>query len=389
VVRSHAGEPNNARFVYRLGHHPFTVGRGVRFPYRVPYNKYPVLKLDRVEFYITHVCNLNCPNCNRFNNFAFSGHQSWHEYREQYQQWAKILDVREIGILGGEPLLNPEFPAWLDGIAELWPRAQIQIITNGTQWNRWDNFYQLVDQYQGRVSINVSGHSQDNCVQDHEKITSWLHGEVKQKINSAIDYNNAIWQKCYNDIRDTSWPDCPSPQDFDLLPMRIQTECREQHRVCPEVWETEIYSTEYTDSNGVTVEYTPSWVFNTTTVVHNAETGQLRLHRSDPDQAMEICYFKKCHHFIRGKLYKCGPVGILPDFIQQFAVDITDKERDLINNYQPAQYNWDQTSLETFVQDLRDAKSIAQCTFCPEKFVPLKFNASNKKAKVIKLKQIN
>ncbi len=27
----------DARFVYRLGHCPFTAGRGVRFPYRVPY----------------------------------------------------------------------------------------------------------------------------------------------------------------------------------------------------------------------------------------------------------------------------------------------------------------------------------------------------------------
>ena len=26
----------HARFVYRLGHCPFTAGRGVRFPYRVP-----------------------------------------------------------------------------------------------------------------------------------------------------------------------------------------------------------------------------------------------------------------------------------------------------------------------------------------------------------------
>ena len=47
-LRSHWREPwefesplghqqfNLARFVYRLGHIPFTDGRGVRFPYRVP-----------------------------------------------------------------------------------------------------------------------------------------------------------------------------------------------------------------------------------------------------------------------------------------------------------------------------------------------------------------
>ena len=61
-------------------------------------------KLPYVEFYITNVCNLNCTNCNRFNNYAFAGHQRWADNKEFYQQWAEILDVQEISILGGEPL---------------------------------------------------------------------------------------------------------------------------------------------------------------------------------------------------------------------------------------------------------------------------------------------
>jgi hypothetical protein len=38
--------------------------------------------LSYAEFYITHVCNLNCPDCNRFNNYAFKGHQRWDDVKK-------------------------------------------------------------------------------------------------------------------------------------------------------------------------------------------------------------------------------------------------------------------------------------------------------------------
>ena len=65
-------------------------------------------KLPRVEFYITNVCNLNCDNCNRFNNFAFSGHYRWADYESSFKEWSKIIDFPEIAIIGGEPFANPD-----------------------------------------------------------------------------------------------------------------------------------------------------------------------------------------------------------------------------------------------------------------------------------------
>ena len=39
-------------------------------------------RLNYAEFYITNVCNLNCTECNRFNNYHFSGHQRWDDYSD-------------------------------------------------------------------------------------------------------------------------------------------------------------------------------------------------------------------------------------------------------------------------------------------------------------------
>ena len=81
----------------------------------------PKLHIPYVEFYIINVCNLACAGCNRFNDYNFTGYQRWSDYASVYQQWAEQVDVGSIGILGGEPLLNPTFMDWVQGINQLWP----------------------------------------------------------------------------------------------------------------------------------------------------------------------------------------------------------------------------------------------------------------------------
>jgi len=38
-----------------------------------------------------------------------------------------------------------------------------------------------------------------------------------------------LWQQFYNNVKDTSWPDCPTEQDFDQLPDHIKQEILVQH----------------------------------------------------------------------------------------------------------------------------------------------------------------
>ena len=81
--------------------------------------------LDKVEFYITNVCNLNCNHCNRFNNYNFTGWQRWSDYQADYEQWGKYLDIKHKVILGGEPLLNPDIIKWIQGIHKIWGPVQL------------------------------------------------------------------------------------------------------------------------------------------------------------------------------------------------------------------------------------------------------------------------
>ena len=127
--------------------------------------------LNRVEFHITNTCNLNCTNCNRFSNFAFSGHQKWADYQTDYRAWSKIINFNTIAILGGEPMSNPDLPNWINGITELWPNAkEIVIVTNGTYLNKVAGFYDLLKKHNGKVVVEVNGHNAANILQEIKNI---------------------------------------------------------------------------------------------------------------------------------------------------------------------------------------------------------------------------
>lgn len=343
-------------------------------------------KLDYAEFYITNVCNLNCENCNRFNNFNFTGHERWKSHCDEYQQWSKIFDINRIGILGGEPMLNPDFLNWVQGVADLWPSADIVIITNGTQLHRWPELYDLLCKYQGRVHIRISEHNALNKDQTFSAVEKFFLGDYNRTVVNT-DPDNIYWKKAYSSVKDPSWPECNTPEEFVNLPPWIQDECHDQFHISLKIWQDEIYSKyaiEYTDNNFVNVLVQPADDFYNSAINFNPLTKELSLKRSDPVKAIKICYSKKCHHFIKGKLYKCGVVGILPEFIKQFNVTLTDSDQELINSYVPAQLNWSKEQLDVFVKNLVDELPIDQCTFCPDQFIKQNIKSTTKKIKLVK-----
>jgi MoaA/NifB/PqqE/SkfB family radical SAM enzyme len=116
-------------------------------------------RLPYIEFYITNVCNLTCQGCNRFNNYKFSGFQRWNDYKDLYTQWATELDIGNISILGGEPLLHPEFMLWLTEIRKLWPRTPLSTVTNGYRLNQIDGLYEFIQNHCSNTSLSVGIHN--------------------------------------------------------------------------------------------------------------------------------------------------------------------------------------------------------------------------------------
>lgn len=331
--------------------------------------------LDRVEFYITNVCNLNCDDCNRLNNFYFSGHQYWKDFESVYEQWSQKISLKTITVLGGEPMLNPSLPDWLYGLRKLWPTSDIELLTNGTRIQYWPNLYKIL--LENKIELGVTVHNRSmarSLINDMENL---LQHPIKK--TSTANFN--IWVNEYNKIKDPSWPSCSSIEDFDTLPKSIQDECRDVHKIDPETFKFEMGKILYQDANGV-----KAWVGYTddfwSAPLKFIEPGSFRVYNSDPEKAHQVCNSKYCHHFIRGKLYKCHHVALLPEFMEQFEVDISPEDQQLLEAYVPLTVDQSLDNMHKFIDDLVD--SIPQCKLCPSSIDSHPVFATTKKIKIYK-----
>jgi len=132
------------------------------------------------------------------------------------------------------------------------------------------------------------------------------------------------------------------------------------------------------DEHGVEVILDWSQAF-VPSVVDVVDRHYLKMnYNSDPVEAHNICYFKTCHQINKGKLYKCPLVSVLPDFLDQFDVSMSDDDRALAYSYKPLDSN--NNALE-FVNAIND--TIPQCKFCPSNYTKQNFIGTEKKIKII------
>lgn len=278
------------------------------------------------EFYITNVCNLTCSGCNRFNNHKFTGYQLWNDYKDEYTKWSKELTFNSMAILGGEPMLNPDFMKWVIGIRNLWPTTQMRIITNGYQLPKIKGFYEhLVADRRTRVCVGIHNKLHKKTVLDIVK--NFLSGPLK------YDFNH------------------------------------------DEPWFITI-----TDINLVRIRVEFNWWFHQGALIEQPQG--FALHDSNVEKAHATCNAKTCHHFIRGKLYKCGVAALLPEFAQQHKIFLSDQDTKLMNSYIPLSISDSIETKKIFINNL--SNSIPQCKFCPENYDLKQIFSEIKKSKYAK-----
>lgn len=345
------------------------------------------LQLEYAEFYITNSCNFNCSGCNRFNNYSFVGMQRWSDYAPHYRQWADILNLDRWTILGGEPMMNPTYLDWLENICKLWPNSQGSFLTNGHYLDKNNrDLYDIIKSTNGQVTLNIGLHNINRREQMLTTVQSWLHGAitVQRTPKNLRDVPNfdQNWQQSYETIRDPSWPDCDTIDYWDALPEHVKQECRETHQFSPKLLADLRKGWQLTDVNGVTVHIEYENFFHQGALKVDSNQN-FSLHSSNPEQAHAICHSKKCHHFDKGQLFKCGQVSLFKEFDQQFNLNISDQDRNLIYDYQPGQLDQDRETLEKFINNID--QPLAQCKFCPDQYKPTQiFAAHNQKIKIIR-----
>jgi|APSaa5957512622_1039677.scaffolds.fasta_scaffold32156_2 organic radical activating enzyme len=301
------------------------------------------ITLDYVEFYITNVCNFNCTHCNRFNNYQFSGQQKWDDYKDIYREWSNKLDLPRVSILGGEPTLNPTFMDWVNGVRELWPETSIEITTNGTRFKFWPELYQTIIDHRkkgGQTFISIGVHNKDR---KDEMIQ-----EIKESLQKPITESYISWGEEVD-------PTVP-------------------------LAEGRFIDLKLVDANWVTVVVQDNWYFADSAL--REKDGVFTLYENNGSRAHELCYNRDSHHFIKGKLYKCGVAGLLPEFTDQFQFDLTKKQQELVHSYAPLEVDNTEQEMQTFIANIKNV--IPQCSLCPVEFDTYEISASTIKQKIKK-----
>lgn len=346
------------------------------------------LTLSYVEFYITNVCNFNCTGCNRFNNLNFSGSQSWLEFAPIYKNWAQYLDIKKFTILGGEPMTSPDYLDWLEGIIELWPNARGRLLSNG-HYLKPDNhrLYELLKNSNQKVKLQIGLHNEFRATSMIDTVSKFLKGSVSitRQNTGTVENFDANWTQSYNQIRDQSWPDCNTIDDWELLPDAVKKECEEIHKFSPEIIKNSVCGWRLVDENKVTVIIDYENHFGDNGVQISNDQKKISLRQSDPTIAHKNCNFvtSKCYHFIKGKLYKCGPVALFPELDKKFNLHLDDADRQLVYSYSPGDITHQSLAeVKRFIDNIDN--QIDQCKFCPERYDSKKIFAEHGK-KTIKL----
>lgn len=274
----------------------------------------PAHRLQKIEFYINNTCNLGCQGCNRFNDLYFKGWQNWADYQEEYSKWAKVLDFREIVILGGEPLLNPTLPKWVAGIQQLWPRSTVQILTNGTYLDRVKGLYELCSVQRG-TWVGVSVHEAGDMDYMVQQVHKFLKGTVQELKLDKDDYWMGGADRTFIDSNEV------------IVRLYLQTKFM-RNAILPSI------------------------------------NNKLTLHNNDPIVAHQNCGFAqhKNYHFIKGQLYKCGPVALFPELDDQFNLELSESDKELIRAYRPLSADDYSIKGQEFFAQLD--QHLPQCKFC-------------------------
>jgi len=105
---------------------------------RVVLRRKPVLY--HFEIHITDHCNLNCKGCAHFSNLCKPWFADLSEFEADMRGMAETFSgVKQIYLLGGEPLLHPDVAKFVRLAREVFPKTRIYLMTNGTMVMRMDD----------------------------------------------------------------------------------------------------------------------------------------------------------------------------------------------------------------------------------------------------------
>ena len=133
------------------------------------------------ETHITEACNLKCRGCSHFSVFAKPKHKDLEEFEREFKRLSEIEEIGIIRLMGGEPLLNPDFMEYCRIARRYFPRTAISLVTNGILGDRLEPHVDELNQL--RINVTISDY---HLEKQNKNIHTELH-EKGQLYNISLD----------------------------------------------------------------------------------------------------------------------------------------------------------------------------------------------------------
>jgi len=215
----------------------------------------PVLPF--VEIMVTQACNISCAGCTNYSDLTHNGYLTWQQGRQQIQPWLSKVTIPDFGILGGEPLMNPQIRDWITGLRELMPESQIRFTTNGLLLEKNFDIVDLLHQI-GNCVFKIAVHKKDDQLEN-----------IIQRVFDSYD-----WQPV---------------TEYGVERFKTKNNFRFHVRRPDVFWKT-----------------------------FQGNYNNMRPHDSNPSDAFSICCQQTCPLLYNGRLYKCSTSGLLKDVLEKF-----------------------------------------------------------------------
>ena len=154
------------------------------------------------ETHITEACNLKCRGCSHFSVFAKPKHKDLAEFEREFKRLSEIEEIGIIRLMGGEPLLNPNFMEYVRIARRYFPKTSISLVTNGILGHKLKPHEEELKRL--HINVTISDYHLDKQNKD-------IHTELHEKgklYNISLDPSgkqDADLMHYFCDIRIHSW----------------------------------------------------------------------------------------------------------------------------------------------------------------------------------------
>jgi len=113
------------------------------------------IDLDYIEFWATRHCNLNCKGCSSCSPLMTEWFLDLSRLSDDLRQLKRLgINILNINVLGGEPLLNPDLPKIFSIVKEIYPSTNLGLLTNGLLLpNMPDDFWRACQEYDVMLKV--------------------------------------------------------------------------------------------------------------------------------------------------------------------------------------------------------------------------------------------